>query len=493
MNTSLSTPTQSRIDNSNLKQGSIISDAHLSRRYILALSLIAALSITAFLTLRAAISAQTQGAAVVNVAGRQRMLSQRISRFALLLAVTDNPADSAKLRETLVKDLDLFEASHEALLNGGTVRGISAGESLTLPGSPSPAVHAMYFDAPMTLDSQVKSFVSEARAILQVPEAQYSVQDAHLQTILAAAASELLTSLNTVTGQYQKESEAAIARLQILESVVLGITLMALLAEALFIFRPMVSQIVKRNEKLEETIHLVEQQNEDIERQSRAIRLRADVTRHLSKATDPRQLAMDIVEQVRSSFQYYHVQIYFLDALTGDLVMTAATGKAGATLLASNHSVQKGRGFVGRAAETNTVVLVPDVAQMEDWLPNSLLPETRSEAAFPISLGNQVLGVLDVQHNIVNGLSEEYVEILQSLAGQVAISLRNARTLAESRAKADLETLVNTIGQKIQRTTSVEDTLQTAIREIGLALGASRVKVKIQSNHQNDGNMAGQN
>jgi GAF domain-containing protein len=112
--------------------------------------------------------------------------------------------------------------------------------------------------------------------------------------------------------------------------------------------------------------------------------------------------------------------------------------------------------------------------------------------AIPISSGKQVLGVLDVQQNVVNGLNEADVELLQSLAAQVAISLQNARAFEESRAKAELESLVNTIGQKIQKTSSVEDTLQTAIREVGLALGASRVSANI-ARRQADDNNASQN
>jgi hypothetical protein len=43
-----------------------------------------------------------------------------------------------------------------------------------------------------------------------------------------------------------------------------------------------------------------------------------------------------------------------------------------------------------------------------------------------------------------------------------------------------METLVNVIGQKIQRTTSMEDTLQTAIRELGMAVGATRVRASLK-------------
>ena len=48
--------------------------------------------------------------------------------------------------------------------------------------------------------------------------------------------------------------------------------------------------------------------------------------------------------------------------------------------------------------------------------------------------------------------------------------------------------MVNTIGQKIQRTTSIEETLQTAIRELGTAVGASRVKANISARKDGSNN-----
>ncbi len=220
---------------------------------------------------------------------------------------------------------------------------------------------------------------------------------------------------------------------------------------------------------------------EDVRRRALAVQTSAEVSRRLSMATSPRQLAVDVVEQVQLAFNYYHAHIYFFDDARENLVMAGGTGEAGATMLARGHKIPKGRGLVGRAADTNQPVLVPDVIQAEGWLPNPLLPDTKSEAAIPIATGNIVLGVLDVQQNMINGLGEEDVTLLQSLASQIAISLQNARSYEQSKAQADLELLVNTIGQKIQRATTVEDTLQTAIREIGLALGASRVSANIQA------------
>ena len=100
-------------------------------------------------------------------------------------------------------------------------------------------------------------------------------------------------------------------------------------------------------------------------------------------------------------------------------------------LLAQNHTIAVGRGLVGSAAETNTANLVSDVAQNEEWVANPLLPDTRSEIAVPIAIGDEVLGVLDVQSNETNGLAQPDQELLQSITNQIAVALQNARQYSE--------------------------------------------------------------
>ena len=232
---------------------------------------------------------------------------------------------------------------------------------------------------------------------------------------------------------------------------------------------------------------------QSLDRRAKQIATSAEVGRRLSAATSPTQLVIDVVEQLQEAFNYYHAHIYFIDEKSGDLVMAGGTGEVGAKLLASGHKVSKGRGLVGRAAETNAPILIEDVSQAEGWLPNPLLPDTKSEVAIPISAGKQVLGVLDVQQNIVNGLSEEDVSLLQSLAGQITISLQNTRSYEQTRAQAELESTVNAIGQKIQSASTVEGALQTAIRELGVALGATRVKANIGIAQQTGDNAVSNN
>jgi GAF domain-containing protein/HAMP domain-containing protein len=196
---------------------------------------------------------------------------------------------------------------------------------------------------------------------------------------------------------------------------------------------------------------------------TKALATSAEVSRRLSTILNQRELVIEVVEQVKEAFGYYHAHIYLYNDAKDELVMAGGTGDVGAAMLAEGHKVPKGRGLVGRAAESNATVLVPDTTQDPDWLPNPLLPDTKSEVAIPISIGDQVLGVLDVQHDVKDGLSQEDVDALQSIANQVAVAIQNIDQYEKTqKVAADLGVVAN-VGIATSTITEGERLLQEVV------------------------------
>jgi GAF domain-containing protein/HAMP domain-containing protein len=232
--------------------------------------------------------------------------------------------------------------------------------------------------------------------------------------------------------------------------------------------------------QLQETLLGLEQRVAD---RTQALATNIEVGRRLSTILDEQELVSEVVNQVQKSFGYYHAHIYLYDKAGEYLVMVGGTGEAGKTMLERGHKIENGKGLVGRAALLNSTVIAPNVKENSYWLANPLLPETKSEVAVPIAIGEQVLGVLDVQDREFNSLQQEDADLLLSVSNQVAIGLRNARSYSEIQSQAERRALINEINRKIQGTFDPEKAMQIAVRELGRAVGGRHTKVWLKASN----------
>ncbi len=228
--------------------------------------------------------------------------------------------------------------------------------------------------------------------------------------------------------------------------------------------------------QLKESIGTLEQRVVD---RTRALETSTEVSRRLSTILDQDRLVREVVEQLQVAFGYYHAHIYLYGDDKQNLNMVGGTGDAGRTMLARGHSIERGQGLVGRAAETGDPVLVPDTAQAEGWLPNPLLPETKAEVAVPITIGDDVLGVLDVQHNVSGELTEADADLIQAIASQVAVALQNAQAYERAQSQARREAQVGEISQSIQSAVTIDEVLKIAVSKLGQTLEAKRANVEL--------------
>jgi GAF domain-containing protein len=195
----------------------------------------------------------------------------------------------------------------------------------------------------------------------------------------------------------------------------------------------------------------------------------------------PDEMLQTVVDLTKASFGLYHTHIYLLNDQGSQFVLAKGAGEVGRQMVAEGRTIaiDKEQSLVASAGRTRRGIIANDVRQNPDFLPHPLLPDTRSEMAVPLIVGDTLLGVMDIQSEEVNRFSQEDVSIMTTLAAQVAVSLQNARSYARAQRQAEREALINAISERIQSTNSVEDALQVAVRELGRALGAQHTAIRL--------------
>ncbi len=213
-----------------LKQENPLSARHLTRYYVTALMIIASLTISSHLLLTYVLRHNQGTAAIINISGRQRMLSQRIASLAAQYRLGDTSARSA-----LVIATNDF-ATTEAALSAASRADPDANED-TLK------IRDIYAAGADPLDDEAVGFVADARQIASLSPADPALA-APLKRLFAEARSPLLAKLNNIVAIHQNETEQVLAELEDLQLAILGTVLLTLTIEALMIFRPMIRRIV---------------------------------------------------------------------------------------------------------------------------------------------------------------------------------------------------------------------------------------------------------
>ncbi len=183
--------------------------------------------------------------------------------------------------------------------------------------------------------------------------------------------------------------------------------------------------------ELEERRQLEKQIQESHERRGRQVRLSTQISKEIIGAADVSELYRRVVTQVKEQFGFYHVQLLRYDESSDAMVLVAGYGEIGKAMRAENHQMPMGVGLIGLAAVTGRSFLRPDVAKDADWQPNRLLPETKGELAVPIMLGNEVLGVIDVQSDAAGALTEDDQLAIEGLCNQIAVAIESTRLRQE--------------------------------------------------------------
>jgi len=180
--------------------------------------------------------------------------------------------------------------------------------------------------------------------------------------------------------------------------------------------------------------------SENLHRRVNQLEASSEVSRAATTLTDPKQLAPRVVELIQRGFDFYYVGLFLVDidkryAVLQHGVGTSSAHEAGRVMKESGYRLDVGgQSMVGWVCANKQARIARDVGQDAIRFANPLLPETHSEMALPLRVGERVIGALDVQSTQVAAFDESDIAALQGIADQVAVALENARLFQQTQA-----------------------------------------------------------
>lgn len=219
---------------------------------------------------------------------------------------------------------------------------------------------------------------------------------------------------------------------------------------------------------------------EDSKRKALQVETAAEIARDISGSLDLDELLNKAVNLIRERFDFYHAGIFLLDLPGEFAIIREATGEAGAQMKRQGYKIGVGsKSIVGFVTGKGEPLVVSDTTKDMTYYPNPLLPDTRAEAAFPLRIGERILGALDVQSTLPYAFHEDNLRSLQILADQLAIAVANSELFAETQEHLSQHRLLHHITSSAASGTTLEEALESAVGGLQVTLGGDRVMIML--------------
>ncbi len=179
----------------------------------------------------------------------------------------------------------------------------------------------------------------------------------------------------------------------------------------------------------------VNERTERLTRKTEQLRSASYIARQTAEIQDLGAILNNVANLVTDQFGFYHTGIFLVNETGDQVILQATSSEGGRQMIERGHALMIGtQGIVGFVAAQKKSRIALDVGADAVFFNNPYLPMTRSEAAIPLLIRNKLLGVLDIQSDKPQAFTTEDLDVLETLADQVAIAIENTRLLDESQA-----------------------------------------------------------
>ncbi|WP_348822923.1 sensor histidine kinase [Flavobacterium aestuarii] len=209
-----------------------ISFKKLRRMYIFALITIAITVILSQFLIQYNLYSQLSDSKIINISGKQRMLSQKLTKEILVLNFITDSTQKKEQIDKISKTIALWKSNHNALVNGS--------DRLGFPKEKNPILTRYFKNIKPNFDTIIKVTTAFLK---NKEENKNEKENIKLVKTLLANERVFLSEMNQIVSEYDNEALEKVTLQRKTEYIILAFTLLVLLLEFVFIFKPTTKKI----------------------------------------------------------------------------------------------------------------------------------------------------------------------------------------------------------------------------------------------------------
>lgn len=225
--------------------------------------------------------------------------------------------------------------------------------------------------------------------------------------------------------------------------------------------------------------------NEQLSRRAMQLALSNEVGQQITSLLDQQELLPMLTRLIRERFGYYFVGVWFLNPEQDNVELHAYAGPETMQRLSTTITIPLAHdSLVTGVCKTLRVRVEDDINLADDYLALAELPATRSECVFPLQIGDKLIGVLDIQSERVAAFRSDDIMVLQTLANQIAIAIRNAQLYRSEKQRRQLAEILVQTGRTLTSSLDMAEIPQRILEQLAAVVPYMRGSIWLQSHDE---------
>jgi signal transduction histidine kinase len=249
--------------------------------------------------------------------------------------------------------------------------------------------------------------------------------------------------------------------------------------------RDLTQDLQRQNVSLTETTEHLQEAIGALSKRALQLETSGQVAQQAALILDVDKLLKKVVKLIRSQFGYYFVGVWLVNDDENMVILKANDTLYGLETIDRAIKLPiDSRGIVAWVARNGKHYLAEDVGDEPRFVPMRELPDVSSELALPLRIAGNTLGVLDIQGKQVSMFSKEDRLVLQTLADQIAIAIRNAQLYKSEKRRRQLSESLEQTGRVLSGSLDLQRVSTRILEQLAIVVPYERGSVMLQHEDQ---------